>query len=152
MFIIFIFFHFVSILQYRYHSRYGTCTYIFQVFQFASSYYLILACAVIFWWRYYYENFIISMIFPQKNLKIYQSFYLKSWKVHLCIQIFCNLLLKHLSMEGPMDFFLLINMKLIDLFWEIVIHVQNLFAYMLLCKVLHMKQITYTYFSSLIIL
>lgn len=43
-------------------------------------------------------------------------------------------------MEGPMDFFfLLINMKLIDLFWEIVIHVQNLFAYMLLCKVLHMK-------------
>lgn len=35
--------------------------------------------------------------------------------------------------------FLLINMKLIDLFWEIVIHVQNLFAYMLLCKVLHMK-------------
>lgn len=27
----------------------------------------------------------------------------------------------------------------IDLFWEIVIHVQNLFAYMLLCKVLHMK-------------
>lgn len=50
------------------------------------------------------------------------------------------MLLKHLSMEGPMDlFFLLINMKLIDLFWEIVIHVQNLFAYMLLCKVLHMK-------------
>lgn len=36
-------------------------------------------------------------------------------------------------------FFKLINMKLIDLFWEIVIHVQNLFAYMLLCKVLHMK-------------
>lgn len=36
-------------------------------------------------------------------------------------------------------FFLLLNKKLIDLFWEIVIHVQNLFAYMLLCKVLHMK-------------